>query len=81
MPSFCEYRNCHNLASSTFMGYCNEYHMNRAMATDPNWLSTSAIKDMFEVFELQDKKRLEPKPKAKEISNLQVRPLVKPSEK
>ena len=30
MPSFCEYRNCHNLASSTWMGYCNEYHFQRA---------------------------------------------------
>lgn len=30
MPSFCEYRNCHNLASSTWGGYCNEYHFLRA---------------------------------------------------
>jgi len=30
MPSFCEYRNCHNLASSTYMGYCNQYHYERA---------------------------------------------------
>jgi hypothetical protein len=30
MPSFCEYRNCHNLASSTWSGYCNENHYNRA---------------------------------------------------
>jgi hypothetical protein len=63
------------------MGYCNEYHMNRAMATDPNWLTKSTMKDMFEIFELQDKKCIQPKPKAKEISKLQVRPLVKPSDK
>ncbi len=30
MPSFCEYGMCHNLGSSTYLGYCNEYHMNRA---------------------------------------------------
>lgn len=30
MPSFCEYRNCHNLASSTWSGYCNEVHFLRA---------------------------------------------------
>ncbi len=29
MPSFCEYRNCHNLGSSSFGGYCNAYHMER----------------------------------------------------
>lgn len=31
MPSFCEYRNCHNLASSTWSGYCNQNHFERAM--------------------------------------------------
>jgi hypothetical protein len=31
MPRFCDYKNCHNLASSTYRGYCNEYHFNRAM--------------------------------------------------
>lgn len=30
MPSFCNYRNCHNLASSTYAGYCNQYHYDRA---------------------------------------------------
>jgi len=30
MPSFCGYRNCHNLASSTYSGYCNQYHYDRA---------------------------------------------------
>ena len=30
MPSFCEYGMCHNLGSSTYLGYCNEYHMNKA---------------------------------------------------
>jgi hypothetical protein len=30
MPSFCDYRNCHNLASSTWFGYCNENHYTRA---------------------------------------------------
>lgn len=30
MPSFCDYKNCHNLASSTYGGYCNEYHYDRA---------------------------------------------------
>ena len=34
MPSFCEYRNCQNLASSTYGGYCNEYHLNRAIEDD-----------------------------------------------
>ena len=31
MPSFCNYRNCHNLASSTWSGYCNQNHYDRAM--------------------------------------------------
>lgn len=35
MPSFCNYRNCHNLASSTYLGYCNEYHMKRAKEIEP----------------------------------------------
>jgi hypothetical protein len=35
MPSFCEYLNCHNLASSSFGGYCNEYHMKRAEEIKP----------------------------------------------
>jgi hypothetical protein len=30
MPSFCLYGMCHNLGSSTYQGYCNEYHLNRA---------------------------------------------------
>ena len=30
MPSFCLYGMCHNLGSSSYQGYCNEYHMNRA---------------------------------------------------
>lgn len=30
MPSFCEYGMCHNLGSSSYLGYCNEYHMNKA---------------------------------------------------
>lgn len=30
MPSLCDYKNCHNLASSTYNGYCNEDHYKRA---------------------------------------------------
>ena len=30
MPSFCLYGMCHNLGSSIYQGYCNEYHMRRA---------------------------------------------------
>jgi hypothetical protein len=30
MPSFCEYKMCHNLASSTWSGYCNQDHYDRA---------------------------------------------------
>jgi hypothetical protein len=30
MPSLCTYLNCHNLASPSFGGYCNEEHMKRA---------------------------------------------------
>jgi hypothetical protein len=31
MPAeFCDYKNCQNLASSTFGGYCNQYHLDRA---------------------------------------------------
>lgn len=29
MPEFCQYLNCHNLASMSFGGYCNEDHMRR----------------------------------------------------
>lgn len=35
MPSFCNYMNCHNLASTTYQGYCNEYHMKRAKEIEP----------------------------------------------
>lgn len=35
MPSTCEYLNCHNLGSSSFGGYCNEYHMKRAEEIRP----------------------------------------------
>jgi uncharacterized protein (DUF1499 family) len=35
MPSFCNYMNCHNLASSTYHGYCDEYHMKRAKEIEP----------------------------------------------
>lgn len=31
MPSACAYRMCHNLASSTWGGYCNEAHYKRGM--------------------------------------------------
>ncbi len=31
MPQFCEYRNCHNLGSSTYLGYCNENHFKRGL--------------------------------------------------
>jgi hypothetical protein len=30
MPSFCNYMNCHNLASSSYQGYCNQNHFERA---------------------------------------------------
>lgn len=29
MGKFCEYKMCHNLASSTWSGYCNEEHYKR----------------------------------------------------
>lgn len=29
MPEFCKYANCHNLASWTYQGYCNEEHRKR----------------------------------------------------
>jgi hypothetical protein len=29
MPEFCKYGNCHNLASWTYQGYCNEDHLKR----------------------------------------------------
>ena len=29
MPSFCQYRMCHNLASSNYQGYCNKDHHTR----------------------------------------------------
>lgn len=30
MPSFCLYGMCHNLGSSSYQGYCDDYHMKRA---------------------------------------------------
>jgi hypothetical protein len=30
MPSLCEYKMCHNLASSSYQGYCNEDHKKKA---------------------------------------------------
>jgi hypothetical protein len=53
--------------------------MNRGIADDPNWYHTSPMKDLFEIFEIKDTKRLQPKVKPREISKLQVRPLVKES--
>lgn len=35
MPEFCQYLNCHNLASSTFGGFCNEYHLKRSIEIAP----------------------------------------------
>jgi hypothetical protein len=34
MPEFCKYLNCHNLASSTYDGYCNENHKKRGPETE-----------------------------------------------
>lgn len=36
MPSFCEYRNCHNLGSSSYQGYCNKEHMTRGLILELN---------------------------------------------
>jgi predicted DNA-binding transcriptional regulator len=30
MPSLCAYKMCHNLASSSWSGYCNQAHYERA---------------------------------------------------
>jgi hypothetical protein len=29
MVEFCRFQNCHNLVSSTFQGYCNQYHKDK----------------------------------------------------
>jgi len=29
MVEFCRFQNCHNLGSSTFQGYCNQYHQEK----------------------------------------------------
>ncbi len=34
MPEFCKYRNCQNLASSSFWGYCNKEHFERGLKDD-----------------------------------------------
>ncbi len=34
MPEFCQYLNCHNLASRTYNGYCNENHRKRGPETE-----------------------------------------------
>ncbi len=34
MPSLCNYKMCHNLASSSYQGYCNEVHYKRALILD-----------------------------------------------
>ena len=31
MPSLCLYRMCHNLGSSTYLGYCNAFHMKKGL--------------------------------------------------
>lgn len=31
MPSLCLYRMCHNLGSSTYLGYCNAFHMEKGL--------------------------------------------------
>jgi len=34
MPEFCNYRNCQNLASSSFQGYCNKEHFEKGLEDD-----------------------------------------------
>lgn len=55
--------------------------MERAMKTDPDWSEKALQSGMFDIFELKDTKKVESKPPPKEPAKLQVRPLVKPSDK
>jgi hypothetical protein len=59
MPEFCKYGNCHNLGSSTYQGYCNEYHFKKGpereilmeiLRTNPG---ISTIKEAREFLEKQ----------------------------
>lgn len=31
MPSFCNYGMCHNLGSSSYQGYCDDYHRKKGV--------------------------------------------------
>ena len=58
MPSFCLYRMCHNLGSSTFLGYCNQYHMEKGLELEKKEAEQKQIEEKTAkvLTEPQDKK-------------------------
>ncbi len=58
MPSFCEYKMCHNLASSTWNGYCNQNHYERAKLEE--------MKEQLQLLKEKIKKMEEEKKQEKE---------------
>jgi hypothetical protein len=63
MPSFCDYRNCQNLASSSFGGFCSLYHFKRGQILVKRQqiakLETEIkqLEEQIRTDELQDRKR------------------------
>lgn len=57
--NLCGYRNCHNLASRVYEGYCSEEHMTRALQ------DAAVSKRMMEEYERR-KKLVESEAKRKE---------------
>jgi hypothetical protein len=53
MPSFCEYKMCHNLASSTWSGYCNQNHYERAQLEE----AKERVKQLEEKLKAQQERK------------------------
>jgi hypothetical protein len=52
MPELCKYRNCHNLASSTYSGYCNQMHYERGKLDE---LKEEYEKQLAKIKEMEQK--------------------------
>ena len=55
MPELCRYRMCHNVGSSSFVGYCNESHYERGKLDE---LKEAYEKQLAKVKELEKKPTL-----------------------
>lgn len=68
MPSFCNYRMCHNLASSSYLGYCNQQHMERGLD----------LERKEAILAQKERKAVQPPPKEEQSSTPESKPPSKP---